>query len=179
MRILAISGSLRAVSSNTAALEAAALLAPAGCEVVLYDGLAGIPPFNPDLDAEGMEPPAPVAALRRAVGEAHAVLVSAPEYAHGMPGALKNALDWLVSSAELPDTPLALINTAPRARHAQEQLREVLTTMSARLIDAACITLPLSGQPADAAAIAADPGLAGPLRQAVQALADAPARQVI
>ena len=105
LRILAISGSLRAVSSNTHLLRAAAQLAPAGVDVVLYDGLAGLPHFNPDVEENVL--PGPVADLRAAVGAADGLLISSPEYAHGVPGALKNALDWIVSSGELVGKPTA------------------------------------------------------------------------
>lgn len=171
MRILAISGSLRAASSNTSALQAAALLAPAGADIVLYTGLGDLPHFNPDLDT--MEPPAPVRALRREIGRSDGLLVSSPEYAHGVAGALKNALDWLVSSHEFPGKPVALVNASQRSVHAQAQLREILTTMSARLIEPASITLPLLGRTLDAAGIAADPGLAVELRTAMQAFVEA------
>ena len=171
MRILAVSGSLRAVSSNTSALQAAAKLAPAGVEIVLYPGLGELPHFNPDLDTDA--PPPVVAALRNEIGRCDGLLISSPEYAHGLAGALKNALDWLVSSLEFAGTPTALINTSPRAHHAQDQLREVLTTMSARLIDEASITLPLLGRGLDAEGVAADPDLAAKIRAALGAFVEA------
>src|SRR4051794_7422999 len=117
MKILAISGSLRAVSSNTAVLRAAVRLAPDGVEIVLFDGLSGLPFFNPDLDGDQL--PAAVAAFRGLIGEADGILISSPEYARGVAGVLKNALDWLVASFEFPNKPVALINTSPRATHAQ------------------------------------------------------------
>jgi chromate reductase len=166
MRILAISGSLRAASSNTAALQAAAILAPPGTEIMLYTGLGSLPHFNPDLDTDN--PPAAVKALRHEIGLSNGLLICSPEYAHGIAGSMKNALDWLVSSFEFPDKSIALINTSQRAIHAQAQLREILTTMSARLIDRASITLPLWGRNLDAAAIASDPGLSEQLRTALQ-----------
>src|SRR5580658_832963 len=171
MRILAISGSLRANSSNTAVLMAAARLAPAGTEIVLYDGLAGLPHFNPDLDTD--DAPAPVRALRRDIGQSDGLLISSPEYARGVPGSLKNALDWLVSSLEFPEKPVALINASQRSTHADAQLRVTLTTMSARLIEAASITLPLLGRGLDADGIVADAGLSAQLRDALAQLADA------
>jgi chromate reductase len=171
VRLLAISGSLRAASSNGAALSAACRLAPPGIEVVRYEGLAGLPHFNPDLD--GDPPPAPVVALRAEVGRADGILISSPEYARGVPGSLKNALDWLVSSFEFPGKPVALINTSPRAEHAQASLRLTLETMSARLVPEASVTLPLLGRPIDAAGIAADPQLSAGLRQALAAFAAA------
>jgi chromate reductase len=169
MQILAISGSLRATSSNTAALHAARLLAPADMTVDLFGGLAALPAFNPDHD--GNAPPQPVLALRAATGRADALLICSPEYAHGVPGALKNLLDWLVASLEFPGKPVALINTSPRAQHAQAQLVEILTTMNAALIPAAPVDLPLLGRNLDAGGIAADPELSARLRGVLAALA--------
>ena len=165
MRILAISGSLRTASSNTAVLQAAQRLAPAGMEVVLYDGLGRLPHFNPDLDQA--EPPSPVRALRRHIGQCDGLLICCPEYAHGVPGVMKNALDWLVASVEFPGKPVALINASPHARHAQAQLRETLSVMGARLIEPACIALPLPSATLEASAIVGHPGLAIPLRRAL------------
>ena len=142
MRVLAISGSLRAKSTNTSALKAAARLAPAGMDIVLYDGLSTLPHFNPDLDTD--VPPAPVLALRREIGSCQGLLLSSPEYARGIAGAMKNALDWLVGSLEFPGKPVALINASPRATDADAHLRLTLATMSARLVEAASITLPCS-----------------------------------
>src|SRR2546430_802254 len=107
--MLGISGSLRAVSSNTSVLQAIAAVAPAGVAITVYDRLADLPPFNPDLDREGDAPPAIVLDLRARIGAADALVISSPEYAHGVPGVLKNALDWLVSSLEFPGKPVALI----------------------------------------------------------------------
>jgi NAD(P)H-dependent FMN reductase len=162
MQILAISGSLRAASTNTAALEALSRLAPAGVEVTLYRQIGALPHFNPDDDGE--TPPEAAGALRALVGSSDGLLIAAPEYAHGPPGALKNALDWLVASVEFPGKPVALINTAPRASHAQAALRETLATMAARLVPEAFVTLPLTGQEVDADWIAANPALARALR---------------
>lgn len=173
IHVLAISGSLRAVSSNTALLQAAALLAPPLARVTLYRGLADLPPFNPDLDEEGGPAPAPVADLRAQVRAADALLISSPEYAHGVPGTLKNALDWLVSEPTFPGKPVGLLNAAPRATHAQASLVETLTTMSAHLAPGASLALPLSGRRLGPAEIAADAELAGPLRAALVALAAA------
>ena len=134
MRVLAIPGSLRATSSNAALLRAAAGVAPPGTEVTFYDGLGELPHFSPDLDVEPV-PPA-VAALRARIGAADALAISSPEYAHGMPGSLKNALDWLVSALEPIDKPVLVISASPGgAAHAHAQLLEVLRTMNLRVID--------------------------------------------
>ena len=145
MRLLAISGSLRRASANTAALEALAQLAPAGVKVLLYRDLAQLPPFNPDDDIEERPKPEPVESLRALVGASDALVIAAPEYAHGVPGALKNALDWLVASETFAAKPVALLNTSPRAFHAQASLRETLATMAARVMPEAFADLPLGG----------------------------------
>jgi len=140
-RVLAISGSLRSVSSNTKVLRVVSALAREDISILIYSGLATIPPFNPDLDLE----PAPtaVADLRLRLRECDAVLISSPEYAHGIPGVLKNALDWTVSSGELYGKPVALFNTSPRETFAQAALAETLTVIGARLISKLCISLPM------------------------------------
>lgn len=143
-RVLCLSGSLRRVSANTAALEAARVFAPPSLELVLHDGLATLPWFNPDDERDPL--PAPVAALRKAVGASDALLIACPEYAHGVPGAFKNALDWLVGSLEFPGKPVALINASGRgSHHAQEALVEILRTMSATVLDDVSGTVPLPG----------------------------------
>ena len=163
MKIIAISGSLRTGSSNTAALRAAAKLAPPGLDIVPFDGIAGLPFFNPDL--EGDRVPDSVAAFRAVIGDADGLLISSPEYARGVAGVMKNALDWLVGSFEFPDKPVALINTSPRAVDALAALTLTLETMSARLVREACVTLPLLGKATDENRIADDDQLAAPLRE--------------
>jgi len=169
MKIAAISGSLRAGSSNTAVLRAAARLAPDGVEVMLFEGIAGLPFFNPDLDGDDV--PAQVRAMRELIGRVDGLLISSPEYARGVAGVLKNALDWLVGSHEFPDKPVALINTSPRATHALAALTLTLETMSARLATEACVTLPLLGGAWDEHNIMADPALAEPLHLAMERFA--------
>ena len=170
IRILAISGSLRAASSNRSVVEAARLLAPPGVGVTIYGGLGELPHFNPDVEM-GELPPA-VVELRAAVGSADALLISSPEYAHGVPGSMKNALDWLVGGPEFVGKPVALVNASPRSVHAQAQLAETVTTMSGVLVHAACVALPLLGRALDAAGIAADAELSATLAGALAALAD-------
>lgn len=169
-RLLTVSGSLRRASTNTAALEALAALAPGDIEVRPYRGLAELPAFNPDDDKEGATPPAPVRVLRDAVAACDGIFIATPEYAHGVPGALKNALDWLVASELFPGKPVALINCAPRAFHAQAALREILATMAARLIPEAFVTLSLTGKTVDAQTILGDRRCVSTLREALSAL---------
>jgi NAD(P)H-dependent FMN reductase len=170
VRVLAISGSLRACSSNTELLKAAALLAPPSMHISLHGGLAQLPHFNPDLDAEDAVPPAEVAALRAQVAAADALLISSPEYAHGVPGALKNALDWLVSGPEIIHKPIGLFNASPRANHAYASLAETLRTMTTEIVADASLTFPLGGRRLDATGIAADAELQAMLCAALRAL---------
>jgi chromate reductase len=92
MQVLGIAGSLRSGSLNRALLRAAAEVAPAGMEVHLFEGLADIPLFNEDVEAQG--DPAPVRGFKAAIQEADALLIATPEYNYGVPGVLKNAIDW-------------------------------------------------------------------------------------
>jgi NAD(P)H-dependent FMN reductase len=173
IKIIGISGSLRSRSSNTEALKAAALVPPASVTVTVYDGLADLPAFNPDLDTPGAMVPASVQDFRARIGAADAVFICSPEYAHGVPGSLKNALDWLVSSSEMLFKPIGLLNVSPRSTHAYASLAETLRTMSTVIVEDASIELPLSENRLDAAAIAARAEFAEPLRRAIAALCEA------
>src|SRR6185295_5855720 len=113
--------------SNTALLRAAAVLAPEGVEITVYGGLGDLPHFNPDL--EDSEPPV-VTDFRVLVRESDGLLISSPEYAHGVPGVMKNALDWLVGGEEFIDKPVALLNASARSTRALESLTETVTVMS-------------------------------------------------
>jgi chromate reductase len=169
-RVLAISGSLRGASSNGSILRAAVQVAPPGMTIDLYDGLGTLPHFNPDLDRALDDPllPEPVRGLRAAVDAADALVISSPEYAHGVPGSLKNALDWLVGGSEMVEKPLALWNTAPHATHAQASLGETLRTMTVRLVPEADLSIRIAGRAAEQ--IAADQDLAPRLVDALNAL---------
>ncbi len=171
MKILAISGSLRRASISTELLRAAGLLAPADTSIILFDGLGALPHFNPDLDID--PPPPAVRVLRESIAGADAVLISSPEYAHGVPGVLKNALDWLVSGIEIVTKPVGLFNPAPRAVHAQASLVETLRTMAADVVPGAQASVPLLGRARGAADIAADPELAAMVQGALAALTEA------
>lgn len=143
MKLVALNGSLRSGSSNAALLRAAVRVAPPGVEVVLYDGMGSLPHFNPDLDGEGDVPPPQVGALRALLAGSDGILISSPEYAHGVPGSFKNLLDWLVSDGALVDKPAALFNASPSgSRYAHESIAETLRTMNWRLIDDASLITP-------------------------------------
>jgi NAD(P)H-dependent FMN reductase len=170
IRLLAISGSLRAQSSNTEVLRALMLLAPPQVTVRQFEGLATLPAFNPDLDLEGMTPPLDVHDWRSQVGNADALVICSPEYAHGVPGSLKNALDWLVSVPHVVSKPTALVNVSPRSSHAQASLAETLRTMSMHLVAQTPFVVPLLDRGMTSLAITVDPVLAAPLRDCLDAL---------
>lgn len=144
-------------------------MAPAAIEVSIYRELAELPPFNPDLDGDRAS--IAVTRFRAQLQACDAVLISSPEYAHGVPGVLKNALDWVVGSGELVDKPIAVINASRRATHAWTSLKDTLSVMSARVIVAASVTVPLDGKALDADGIVRDAELSTALRSALEALA--------
>ena len=128
MNILAISGSLRSASKNTKLLHALAALDPS---ITLYENIGELPHFNSDVDDAGA--PQAVLDYREQLRAADLIVISSPEYAHGVPGVMKNALDWVVGSGELMDKPIVLINVSPASKFAVPQLIETLTVMSAKI----------------------------------------------
>ncbi|MBN9622749.1 MAG: NAD(P)H-dependent oxidoreductase [Actinobacteria bacterium] len=149
-RLLLISGSLRGGSTNSAVLRTAAALAPAGIEAEIYDGMGRLPHFNPDDDpTDGIGLDAEVAAMRAALGEADALLLSTPEYAGALPGSFKNLLDWTVGGGQTYGMPVAWINVSGAAApsggaDAHDSLRKVLGYTGSRIVEEACLRLPLS-----------------------------------
>jgi NAD(P)H-dependent FMN reductase len=139
--------------------------------VSIYRELADIPPFNPDLDTDVV--PAAVSRFRAALQTSDAILISSPEYAHGVSGVLKNALDWVVSSGELMDKAIAVINASARATHAHASLCETLTTMSGRVVEDASVTIPLAAPALDADGNLSDARLSASLTSAIKTLAHA------
>jgi chromate reductase len=171
VRILTLSGSLRAQSTNAALLQAASALAPEGMYCLAFDGLASLPAFDPDVEKSGSLPPA-VRAWAQALQSSAGLIISSPEYAHGMPGALKNALDWVVGSGELVGKPVLLFNAASAGgEKAQAALVQTLTVMSARVLVEASLLGPLLHQPLDAEGRILKPELAEALRNSLRALA--------
>jgi len=140
MRVLGISGSLRRDSLNSALLRAAAERLPAGAELIEYERLREIPPY--DADVEGQGAPEVVEELRKAVRAADAVLVATPEYNHSLPGQLKNALDWIsrpAGASALSGKPAAAIGASTGmfgAVWAQAEARKVLGALGGRVVEA-------------------------------------------
>jgi chromate reductase len=175
MRILAVSGSLRAGSYNTALARAAADLAPAGVAVELYEGLGLLPHYDQDLDEGGVDVPGPVADLRERIEAADALLIVTPEYNGSIPGVLKNAIDWASarhrgSSLRNKTVAVAGVTTGQYgAIWAQEDLRKVLGISGARVMPG---DLPVSraDQVFDESGRLADPFVKERLREHVAAL---------
>ncbi|WP_221793731.1 NADPH-dependent FMN reductase [Oceanobacter mangrovi] len=140
-QLLALCGSLRKQSLNRIALAAVEAMAGEYFQLEWADP-AALPLFNPDLETDL---PAVVIRLLEQIEAADGLVIASPEYAHGISGVLKNTLDWLVSSPAFYQKPVMLINTSPRAHHALDSTREILTTMSAQVVEEACVTLPLLG----------------------------------
>jgi NAD(P)H-dependent FMN reductase len=169
MRVLGISGSLRAASINSALLRATARLAPPGVTVIVFQGVGRLPLFNPDLEPQ---PPLQVTELRTEVAVANALLIASPEYAHGVSGTIKNALDWLVSFEPFVYKPVAVLNASPRAHHADAALRETLKTMSAVMVEAASISIPLLGANLTEDGMVRDPVVSRAIKSSLLALRD-------
>jgi len=138
VQVLLLSGSVRNGSSNEAMLRLVQDVAGETYSTVFYEGLGELPHFNPDLDADPL--PEPVAALRKAIADADAILICTPEYAGTLPGSFKNLLDWTVGGTEICDKPTGWINAANPGRGdgAIATLRTVLQYTGAAIVDEAC-----------------------------------------
>jgi len=174
MRVLAISGSLRAGSHNTGLARAAAEVASDGIEVERWDGLRAVPPYDADDD---MEPAPPgVQALRNAIAGADAILIATPEYNHSIPGALKNALDWAsrpLATSVLRNKTVAVIGSSTGrfgAAWAQAELRKVLGAIGARVVDTELV-VPLAHEVFADDGRLVDESIAAGLRDVLDALA--------
>jgi NAD(P)H-dependent FMN reductase len=170
VRILLISGSTRGGSTNTAALRTARAVAPAPVAARLYEGLAGLPAFNPDDDHEPL-PPA-VAELRQEIAAADAVLFCTPEYAGTLPGSFKNLLDWTVGGVQMSAKPVAWINVAAEGRGngAHDSLATVLGYVGAYVVESACRRIPLARTAVGPDGQVADPDFRAAVTGVLQAI---------
>jgi len=129
MRILGVCGSLQAHSNNLTLLRVAAAAAPEGVDLIIFDGVRSLPHFNPDLEAAGV--PEAVTEWRNAVDASDAVLIACPEYAFSLPGALKNAIDWVIGSGELEGKVVAITAAVPSRERGRRGLSALRDTLSA------------------------------------------------
>ncbi len=128
MKLLAISGSARVASTNTALLQMLSEVSPADVEIGIIHELHSLPVFSPDL--EGAQTPPEVRDFIAAIDQADGVIISSPEYVRAIPGGLKNAIDWLVSGEVIIDKPVALIHASHRGDDMLASLRLVLGTVT-------------------------------------------------
>jgi chromate reductase len=174
IRVLAVSGSLRRESFNTAALRAAAELAPEGMDIEVV-ALHGIPNFDADVEAAGF--PAEVAALREGIAAADALLIATPEYNWSIPGALKNALDWASRGGEaspLRGKPAAILGAGGRLGtvRAQTHLREILRHNRVRVVGLPEVLIDDAETRFDAAGRLTDERFRSQIRRLLEALRD-------
>ncbi|HEX4344493.1 MAG TPA: NAD(P)H-dependent oxidoreductase [Solirubrobacteraceae bacterium] len=172
-RILLISGSLRAASTNTALLRTACEDAGGDIEAVLYDGLDGLPHFNPDDDPDGGPVPPAVAELRAQIAGCDALLFCTPEYAGTLPGSFKNLLDWTVGGGETYGMPVGWVDVSGlgRGAGAHDCLRSVLTYTGTDVVEAACARMPVQRDTVGADGLIDDPVVRGVAVAALAALA--------
>ncbi|RYZ21279.1 MAG: NAD(P)H-dependent oxidoreductase [Chitinophagaceae bacterium] len=175
-RVLALSGSPRAGSSNEKIIHALAAASAGRLQVTVYDGLARLPHFNPDEDRAGTPPE--VARFRAALRAADGILICTPEYAHGVPGTLKNAIDWTVGSGEFSGRPTALITASTDGRFGHQALLETLKVIEAGSVEELNLLISFvrtrvdgAGNITDAATQAALERLAGGLLRAIETAA--------
>ena len=168
--LLTVSGSLRTGSSNSALLSAVACAAPYGVVVTPYTELGSLPAFSPDAEESEALAPAAVTRWRAALSAADAVLFSSPEYAHGIPGAFKNALDWVVGSGELVEKRVGLLSPSAMSEFAHPQIVEVLRTMSAVVVPRATLVIDLPRRGLDVDRLVGDPAVVPVLRGVISAL---------
>ena len=170
INILAISGSLREKSTNSTLLRACKILAPKNTTIKLYKNLGFLPLFNPDIEGEDYNNPAPnsVNEFRKKLKEADGIIIASPEYAHGITGAMKNALDWTVASGDFVGKPVVIFNTSPRASHALASLKEIISVIDAQLIESAFATVKILGSNYNESDIVADSEISKILSQALE-----------
>lgn len=128
-KVLAICGSTRQQSTNLGFIHAFAELAKGVFEITIFESISNLPHFNPDLDNEN--PPETVIHFRQQISEADGVLICTPEYAMGVPGSLKNALDWAVSSSSFSQKPTVLITASLSGMKGHAALLETLKVIEA------------------------------------------------
>ncbi|MFT4183487.1 MAG: NADPH-dependent FMN reductase [Rhizobium sp.] len=170
--LYALCGSQRQASTSRRLLEALHAASPDGVSIEICDLIGDLPIFNPD--DEGERTPAIVAAFAAKIRDADGLIVSCPEYVHGIPGGFKNALDWLVSRDEVPFKPLMFAHASHRGDLVLEQLDEVLRTMSLRIVAEAFLRVPIAGKSEEAqAAILMEAQESGTLRASLACFAQA------
>lgn len=173
MTVFAFSGSPRPDSAIGHLLRAAADAAPAGVQFIFYENVLSLPLFSPDLDGPSNSAPLSVAQLRQQLAAAAAVLIATPEYAYGMPGSLKNALDWLVSAGSFYGKPTGVLSASPSETGGERARAGPLLTLEAlgaAVVLAVSFPVPFARARLDAAGAVTDAALGAQLQAALRAL---------
>jgi len=165
IQLLALCGSLRRQSLNAMVLRALKRVAPENIQIELYPSLGDLPLFNPDIEDTNL---LSIVDLRDAIIQADGVIIASPEYARGVSGVMKNALDWMVGNESFVNKPVMLLNASPRAHHALDALHLTLLTMSAKVIDDAYVAIQIMGTTLNEDDIVNDAIIAGSLRKALE-----------
>lgn len=139
-KVIAICGSTRQQSSNHSLIKAIIELSTASLDVIEYDGIVHLPQFNPDDDVDNVAKE--VFDFRQLLSTAEGIIICTPEYAHGVPGALKNAIDWTISSSSFPHKPTMLITASTGGHYGHKALLETLKAIEARNIDHLQMVIP-------------------------------------
>lgn len=171
INVLAICGSTRQSSSNHHLIKAITVLSQDIFDVRVLDGLTDIPHFNPDLDMEPDSAPAAVQAFRVQLAQADAVLICTPEYAIGVPGTLKNAVDWTVSSMHFSRKPVALITAGTSGHKAHQSLLGTLLIIESKISEEAQLVISGVKTKVNAQGVITDEGTLMQVRKLVQSLA--------
>jgi NAD(P)H-dependent FMN reductase len=165
--ILAISGSLREGSSNHNVLQLLGKMMPDRINYIIYDGIRNIPAFDPGIDNDNS--PAPVADLREQLTQADGIIICTPEYAFGVPGALKNALDWTVSSGSFSGKPTALITASTGGENAHEAMIKILGAIDAKISPNTTLLIQFVRSKMDSSGIITDPDTSQNLKTLIEA----------
>ena len=144
MKLLAISGSARGQSTNTAILRALANLAPSSVTIEVFAEIGDLPVFSPD--REGDATPPAVRAFQQKIADADGLIIASPEYVRTLPGGLKNAIDWLVSGEHVIGKPIALAHASHRGDDMLQTLRIVLSTISSNFNPGIFLRVPVMKQ---------------------------------
>jgi len=132
-KILAVIGSTRANSSNLKLVQHFASLTKDVYETVIFEGISGLPHFNPDLDNEN--PPTAVVEFRQLIADADGLLICTPEYVFSLPGSLKNAIEWCVSTTVFSQKPIGLITASASGEKGHEELQLIMKTVEAKFTE--------------------------------------------
>lgn len=153
-------------------LKSAKALSPSGMQIIIDTSINEFPNYNPDLDFTDQLPKV-VQMFRAEINKADALIIACPEYIHSLPGAFKNALDWIVSGEEIPNKPIAIFNASPTSQFAPIQLEEILNTMSVKIIQEAKLIIPMRAEKLDMEKILSSPIWSGKVQSSITALKSA------